>query len=298
LVGLLAGSVAAAGHGPDSPKSKTDPAIRVDVNLALVPVTVMDSMGRNVLGLAQKNFRVMEGSEPRPIVSFNLQDAPVSIVLVFDCSNSMTSKFGVSREAPAQLFAQLNPQDEAFLITVADRAVPRGDFTSNFEDIQNSLLFTRPGGSTSLLDGVYLGLQKLKHAHNPRKALIVVSDGGDNNSRYTMQELSALAVESDAQIFSICLSDNPVTEEEVEGPELLNQMSDWTGGVRFMIGNVHRLRDAMARIGITLHNQYVLGIVPPPSAPQGKYRRIKVQLMMPAGTPRMQVYARSRYYVP
>ena len=302
LLILTAGSSTAAGHDAQgvraNPAAKMAPSIRVDVNLALVTVTVMDLMGRNVLGLRADNFRVLDGSQQRPIVSFSRQDAPISVGLIFDCSRSMTDKFRISRQAPAQLFAQLDPQDEAFLVTVADRATPRIDFTSNFERIQSSLLFTHPNGSTSLLDGVYLGLQKLKYAHNPRKALIVVSDGGDNNSRYTMRELSGLAVESDAQIFAICLSYRPATDEEVRGPELLAKIADLTGGMRFMITDVNLMRDAMTRIGVTLHNQYVLGIVPPPKAPQGKYRRIKVQLLVPVGMPKMQVFARSSYYVP
>ena len=301
LLMLMAGAPAEAGHRAQvraNTAVKAAADIRVNVNLALVPVTVLDDTGRNVVGLVRDNFRVLDGSQPRPIVSFSRQDAPISVGLVFDCSRSMTSKFAVSREAPSQLFAQLNPEDEAFLITVSSRPVPRTSYTSHFEEIQNSLLFTHPEGSTSLLDGVYLGLQMLKHAHNPRKALVVVSDGGDNNSRFTLRELSDLAVESDAEIFSICLSYRPATDEELRGPELLYKMSDVTGGMRFMISDVNRMRDAMARIGVTLHNQYVLGIVPPPAAPEGKYRRIKVQLVVPLGSPRMQIFARSRYYVP
>jgi Ca-activated chloride channel family protein len=294
---------ASEGSGPrvDPLRAKPSTAgspIRVDVNLALVPVTVVDPMGRNVLGLAQSNFRVLDGSQQRPIVSFSSEDAPISVGLVFDCSKSMTDKFKISRQAPGQLFAQLNPNDEAFLITVSDRAVPRLDFTSDFTQIQNSLLFTHPDGSTSLLDGVYLGLEKLKQAHNPRKALIVVSDGGDNNSRYSIRELSSLAVESDAQIFSICLSFDPRTTEEVRGPVLLDNISEMTGGLRFMTTDASQMAKAMARIGVTLHHEYVLGIVPPPAAPQGKFRRIKVQVVVPATTPRLSVYARTSYYVP
>ena len=253
---------------------------------------------RNVLGLTPSNFRVLDESQPRPIVSFSRQDAPVSVGLIFDCSRSMTQKYALTREAPARLFAQLNPEDEAFLITVSDRAVLRTGFTSHFEEIQNALLFTHPDGSTSLVDGVYLGLQKLKQAHNPRKALVVVSDGGENNSRYTMRELAALATEADAQIFSICLSLNPATEEEVHGPDLLHKMSELSGGLQFVTNDVKLMNDALTRIGVTLHNEYVLGIVPPQTALQGKYRRIQVQVVVPSTLPRLQIFARSSYYVP
>jgi Ca-activated chloride channel family protein len=302
LIALMAGASEGAEPRVDPPPPRLAahgaPPIRVDVKLALVPVTVTDALGRNVLGLARQNFRVLDGSEPRPIVSFNRQDAPISVGLVFDCSASMADKFRVSRQAPAQLFAQLNPDDEAFLITVADRAVLRQDFTSDFEEIENVLLFTHPAGSTSLLDGVYLGLQKLKRAHNPHKALIVVSDGGENSSRYKMRELSALAVESDAQIFSICLFYQPGRAEELQGPDLLSKLSELTGGARFIVSAVNQMPTAMTQIGATLHNEYVLGIVPPPAAPQGKFRRIKVQLVVPAGTPQLSIRARTSYYVP
>jgi Ca-activated chloride channel family protein len=273
-------------------------SIRLDVNMTLVPVTVMDTMGHNVLGLSRENFRVFDGSEPRPIVSFGRQDAPVSVGMVFDCSRSMTDKFKTAREAPLQLFNQLNPEDEAFLVTVADEAVLRQDFTSDFSEIQNRLLFTHPKGTTSLLDGVYLGLQHLKKAHNPKKALIVISDGGDNNSRYTMHELASIAQEADVQIFTICLYGDPKTREEQDGPGLLGNLSTVSGGINFTIAGLLTMRSAFADIGVTLHNQYVLGYYPPENIPSGKYRRIKVQLLLPTGLPRLQIFARSGYYAP
>jgi Ca-activated chloride channel homolog len=278
--------------------AKPAAAIRVDVNLVLVPVMVTDSKGRNVLGLTSDNFRIYDGNLPRPIVAFSREDASVSAGLIFDSSHSMLDKFRVARQAPAALFAQLNPQDEAFLITVSDSATLRHDFTSDFEDLQNALLFTNPSGSTSLLDGVYMGLQKLKRAHNPRKALIVVSDGGDNNSRYHLHELQQLAVESDTQIYAICISHDPKTVEERDGPSLLEKLAVATGGVRFLMPDTSHMQEAMARIGVSLHNEYVLGIQPPPGAPQGKVRPIKVQLMAPVGTPQLAIYARSHYLVP
>ena len=298
---ILLATVANASGPRLSPRAnppKPGKIIRVNVDLALVPVTVLDPMGRNVLGLAADNFRVFDGALPRPIVAFSRQDAPISVGLVFDCSRSMTDKFRVSREAPRALYEQLNPEDETFLITVSDRPVLRQDFTSDFSTIQSALLFTHPNGATSLLDGVYLGLQKLKEAHNPRKALIVVSDGGENNSRYNIRELQSLAVESDAQIFSICISYDPHTIEERDGPSLLDRISTVTGGMRFMMPDAGMMREAMARIGLSLHNQYVLGIHPPPDAPQGKVRKIKVQLVVPAGMPQLAVYARSHYLAP
>jgi Ca-activated chloride channel family protein len=272
--------------------------IRVNVNMALVPVTVLDITGHNVVGLDRENFRVFDGTEQMPIVSFGQTDAPVSVGLIFDSSRSMREKFKMARQAPAELFKQLNPDDESFLITVAEQATLRQDFTSDFGEIQNALVFTNPQGTTSLLDGVYMGLQHLKKAKNPRKALIVVSDGGDNNSRYTMRELVSLAAESDTQIFAICLWEKPQTTEEIAGPELLNNLAHASGGINYLITSINDMRKAFGKVGITLHNQYVLGYYPPENAPAGKYRKITVQLLVPKGLPKLNVYSRNGYFVP
>lgn len=276
----------------------TNASIRIDVNMALVPVTVLDTLGHNVTGLDRENFRVFDGAEQRPIVAFARTDAPVSVGLIFDCSRSMREKFKIARVAPTELFSHLNPDDESFLITVSDRPELRQDFTNAFNDIQSALLFTNPDGTTSLLDGAYMGLQQLKKAHNPRKALIVVSDGGDNNSRYSLRELSELAAESDTQIFSICLFENPQTVEEQDGPALLTKLAKSSGGINYMIKAVDEMHSAFGKVGVTLHNQYVLGYYPPDNTQSGKYRKITVQLLVPPGLPKLHVYSRNGYYVP
>ncbi len=285
-----------ARHSPAN--LRTAASIRVDVNMTLVPVTVLDRQGHNVTGLNRQNFRVIDGADPRQIVSFGRQDAPVSVGLVFDCSRSMKNKFKTAGLAPTDLYRQLNPEDDSFLVTVSSRPELRQDFTSKFADIRNALMFTHPDGTTSLIDGVYMALTHLKKSDKPRKALVVVSDGGDNDSRYTTSELASLAAEADAQIFSICLYGNPQTMEEAGGPVLLNRLSQVSGGVMYYISDVNEMRTAMARIGVTLHNQYVLGYYPPDDAPGGKYRKIKVQVLLPPGLPKIQVYARAGYYVP
>jgi Ca-activated chloride channel homolog len=289
----MAGTIART-HSNDSAPS----SIRVDVNMTLVPVTVMDSWGRNVLGLDRENFRVFDGTEPRPIVSFTRSDAPVSIGLIYDCSRSMAPKFKIARQAPTQLFSHLNPEDEAFLVTVSDRPELRHGFTTQLNDLMSTLMFVNPGGSTSLVDGVYLALHEMKKARNPRKALIIVSDGGDNNSRYSFRELAQLAAESDTQIFSICLWQAPQSPEEVAGPALLAKLAQASGGINFMTSDANAMEGTFAHIGVTLHNEYMLGYYPSGNAPAGKYRKIKVQVLVPAGVSKLQVFARSGYYVP
>jgi len=274
------------------------PNIRVNVNMTLIPVTVLDEKGHSVLGLSQDNFRVLDGAESRPIVSFGQQDAPISIGIVFDTSRSMTQKYQTARYAPTELLRHLNSEDEAFVITVSEKPELLHGFTSDFAEIQNALLFPNNKGTTPLLDGVFMGIAMMKKARNPRKALIVVSDGGDNNSRYTLQELTAIAAEADAQIYSMCLWDHPATPEEKSGPELLEKLSLASGGVSYIIDDASNLRHAMSQVGVSLHNQYVLGYYPPDNLPAGKYRKVKVQLLLPKGLPRLQMFARSGYYAP
>ncbi len=311
-IGILAAVQAAPpddAHGPifldnapvSSPRRTTGVAsdIRVNVDLTLVPVTVTDEFGTNISGLEKQNFQIYDGAEPRPIVSFSREDAPVSIGLVFDCSHSMRDKFEASREAASQLFQQLNPdQDEAFLVTISDRAILLRDFTSDFGQIGGALTFVHPDGSTSLLDGIYFAVSHMKQAHNPRKAVVIVSDGGDNNSRHSVRELLHQTQESDVLLYTILNFWNPQAPEEIEGPDLLAKLANKTGGRHFVGIDRNGIGQAMSAIGKTLHNQYVLGYYPPSDAPSGKYRKIRVKLQAPPPMPRLQVYARGGYYVP
>ncbi|HXS97209.1 MAG TPA: VWA domain-containing protein [Candidatus Limnocylindrales bacterium] len=274
------------------------PDIRVDVNMALVPVTVIDSYGRNVTGLVRENFRVLDNGKPLPIVAFGQQDQPITVGIVFDCSRSMTDKFATARQATHELFQQLNEQDESFLVTISDRPELRQPVTTDFNQVENALIFTHPQGTTSLLDGVYMALHEIKQAHTPRKAIVLVSDGGDNDSRYTLHELDRLAAESDTEIFSIGIFQNPRTTEEVNGPALLADLANHSGGVNFVVHDINDIRAAMTKIGVTLHNQYVLGLRPPDDVQAGKYRRIKVQLLVPTGVPPLTLFSRNGYYVP
>ena len=272
--------------------------IRVDVNLALVPVTVTDMLGRSVTGLRPGNFLLYDGSRQMSIASFSSQDQRITVGLIFDCSSSMAQKYKTSREAPRELYRQLNPEDRSFLVTVSDKAVLKWPLTSDFDGLQNALVFTHPDGTTSLIDGIYIGLRELKKSHTPRKALVIVSDGGDNNSRYSLRSLTRMLEESDAMIFAVGLYENPQSREEELGPALLSHITDRSGGANFEVTSVAGLRDAMGKIGVALHNQYVLGFYPAAAPTDGKYRKIKVQLLVPKGTPPLMIHARAGYYSP
>ncbi len=276
--------------------------IRVDTNLVLIPVTVTDPLNRFVTGLDQDAFKAFEDKVEQKIVSFGSEDAPLSIGIVFDTSGSMGPKLEKSRQAVSEFFKTANPEDEAFLVEFSDRPELVTPFTHNLEEIQNRLTFTQSKGRTALLDGIYLALHTMKKAHNPRKALIVISDGGDNSSRYTESEVKNLVKEADVQIYAIGIyepmSARGRTPEELSGPGLLGDVSEPTGGRHFMVENLNELPDVAAKIGIELRNQYVLGYNPSNQARDGKYRKVNVKLVQPRGLPPLHAFWRTGYYAP
>ena len=283
-----------------------DPALRThtkpfksDVDLVLVPVTITDPMNRLVTGLDRENFQVYEGKEAQEIRHFSSEDAPVSLGVIFDMSGSMSSKIERAREAVVEFFKTANPQDEFFMITFADKPEEISDFTQSVEDIQGKLVYTVPKGRTALLDAIYLGISKMRQAKYPKKSLLIISDGGDNHSRYTEGEIKNLVKEADVLIYAIGIYDHYFpTEEERTGPQLLSDVTELSGGRAFTIDNPNDLADVATKIGIELRNQYVLGYRPKNPVRDGKWRKIKVKLNPPKGLPPLKVYAKTGYYAP
>jgi Ca-activated chloride channel family protein len=279
-------------------KTHTKP-YRVDVDLVLVPVTITDPMNRLVTGLDKDNFTVFEGKDQQQIQHFSSEDAPVSLGVIFDMSGSMGSKIERAREAVVEFFKTANPQDEFFMITFADKPEEVSDFTQSVDDIQGKLVYTIPKGRTALLDAIYLGVSKMRQAKFPKKALLIISDGGDNHSRYTEGEIKSMVKEADVLIYAIGIYDHYFpTEEERLGPELLGEVTELTGGRAFTIDNPNDLADVATKIGIELRNQYVLGYRPKNPMHDGKWRKIKVKLLPPKGLPPLRVYAKTGYYAP
>lgn len=283
---------------PTASKSHIAP-MKVDVNLVLVPVTITDPMNRLVTGLDKENFQVFQDKDKQIIRDFSSEDAPVSLGIIFDMSGSMSSKIDRAREAVVEFLKTANPQDEFFLITFADKPDEISDFTQSIPDLQNKLVFTQPKGRTALLDAIYLGISKMRQAKYSRRALLIISDGGDNHSRYTEGEIKSLVREADVMIYAIGIYDHYFpTEEERLGPELLSEISETTGGRAFTIDNPNDLADVATKIGIELRNQYVLGYRPKNPVHDGKWHKIKVKLIPPKGLPPLRVYAKSGYYAP
>jgi len=279
-------------------KTHTKP-LQVDVDLVLVPATVTDPMNRLVTGLEKENFVVLEDGKPQEVRHFSSEDAPISLGVIFDMSGSMSNKIDKAREAVVEFFRTANPQDEFFMIAFNDRPQVVSDFTTSIEKIQGQLVYTVPHGRTALLDAIYLGINKMRQAQHQKKALLIISDGGDNHSRYTESEIKSIVREADVQVYAIGIFDNsPRTEEERMGPAMLSEITDVTGGRTFTIDNPNELADVATKIGIELRNQYVLGYRPSNQIRDGRWRKIKVKLTPPKGLPPLHVYAKTGYYAP
>lgn len=291
-------NVPTPGELDPSLKTHTKP-YKVDVDLVLVPVTVTDPMNRLVTGLEKNNFIVEDNGQKQQIQHFSSEDAPISLGVIFDMSGSMKDKIEKAREAVVDFFKTANPQDEFFMVAFNDKPVLLSDFTSSIEKIQGQLIYAEPRGRTALLDSIYLALSKMREAHNQKKALLIISDGGDNHSRYTESEIKSIVKEADVQIYAIGIfSPNPGTIEEQTGPATLSAITDVTGGRTFTVDNVNELSDIATKIGIELRNQYVIGYRPTTPVKDGKWRKIKVKLHPPKGLPPLTVYAKSGYYAP
>jgi Ca-activated chloride channel homolog len=279
--------------------SRRDAKIRVDVNLVLVPATVTDPMNRLVTGLERENFEIYDNGVGQVIKSFSTDDAPVTIGIIFDLSGSMNSKFVRARKALSEFLRTSNPLDEFFVVGFNDRPAVIVDYTSDVDDVEARMVMLKPEKRTALIDAIYLGVDKLKQAKYDRKALLIISDGGDNRSRYTEGELRRVVRESDVQIYSIGIFDEfaPTTEEQL-GPLLLTDVCDMTGGRMFRVSDVGDLGDIASRISAELRNEYVIGYRPSDMKKDGNWRKLKIRLLAPPGLPALTVHNRQGYYAP
>ncbi|MBZ5568557.1 MAG: VWA domain-containing protein [Acidobacteriia bacterium] len=282
--------------GDPALKTHTKP-LRSDVEMVLVPVTVTDHMDRLVTGLAKENFQVFQDKQQQEVRHLSSEDAPISAGILFDMSGSMKDKFDKAKEAVVQFMQIANPDDEFFLIGFSDKPRLLSDFVESPSEIQSKLVFTAPKGMTALLDATYMGLNQMRHARHRRKALLIISDGGDNHSRYSESEIKSAVQEADVQIYAIGIFDQtPRTWEERFGPVLLSDVTDVTGGRSFVLSNLNDLPDVAAKIGAELRNQYVIAYVPQHKPKDGKWHKIRVKLLPPKGLPSLSIHAKRGYY--
>ncbi len=291
-------------EGPAALKARPNERIRVDVNLTLIPLSVTDPMNRLVTGLERNNFYIYEKGTAGPehleqIKTFSTEDTPVSLGIILDLSGSMSNKFVRSRQSVKAFLKTANPEDEFFVVGFNDRPELIEDFTSNIEDVDARLSLIKPGKRTALLDAIYYGVNKMKDAKYSRKALLLVSDGGDNRSRYTENEVRSIVRESDVQMYALGIFDEyaPTTEERL-GPLLLNDLCEDTGGRLFRVNDLNDMADVAAKISNEIRDEYVLGYRSTDAKRDGKWRKVKVKLEPPPGLPPLTVHARAGYYAP
>ncbi len=283
------------------PRTETDPAphgnIRIDADMVLVPVGVSDPMNRPVTGLEQSHFRVFDDNVEQNVTAFYMDNESVAVGLVFDVSGSMGSKLRLSRMAATTFFRTANEGDEFFLVEFSDSPRLSVELTSSVDTIQNRLVFSESKGRTALFDGLVLAFHELKKSSKARKALLIISDGGDNNSRYNEVEIRRLVRENDALIYAMGIYGGGSTPEETMGPTLLRDITEQTGG-RHFIANAEELPDIAAKIGLEMRNRYVLGYSPAGHPRDGKYHALQVKLVPPKGLPPLKAYWRHGYYAP
>jgi Ca-activated chloride channel family protein len=256
--------------------------IRARTELVIVPVTITDDFNRPVTGLDRDNFQLFENKKAQAIKSFSSEDAPVSVGFVIDTSGSMSYKLEQARDAVTQFCETANPQDEFFMITFADQPVLKTDFTNRTEEIESDLLGTISHGRTSLLDAIYMGVHKMRSARYARKALLIISDGGDNHSRYSERDVRRAVKESDVMIYAVGIYERYFgTQEELLGPELLQSVAESTGGKAFTLNNVNDMPLVTRAIGSQLRHQYMLAYEPQTPPVDGKWHKISVKLRLP-----------------
>jgi Ca-activated chloride channel homolog len=268
--------------------------IRINSNLVLIPVTVNDVLNRPVSGLEKENFQVFDEKLPQKITTFAMDDEPIAAGLVFDTSGSMGDKLRLSRMAAAVFFKIADPDDEFFLVEFDSQPRLVVPLTKDTGWIENELTFSRSHGSTSLLDAIYMALQEMHKSRKNKRTLLIISDGGDNNSRYTVKEVTNLIQESDVLIYAIGVFGGGSSPEEAGGPELLSRIAEQTGG-RMFYARPSELPDVAKAIGIELRNRYILGYSPENQAHDGKYHHVTVKLVPPRGMPRLQAHWRVGY---
>jgi Ca-activated chloride channel family protein len=276
-------------------KKSTPPLFKVGVETVFIKVSVTDPLNRYVTGLEKEHFKVFEDKVEQIISHFHQQSAPISVGLIFDVSASMKDNNNIrkAKNAIARFLQSGNPEDEYFLITFNQKTTLVQSFTAQSTSIQNDVAFQKPGGRTAMYDAVYMGLDQIKAAKNEKKALIIITDGEDNSSRYSPNEVREFAKESDVQIYAI-------GEEGKLGygrTEIQNLVS-MTGGRTFFPNNFNELDYYVDLVHAELRTQYVLGYVPTNKSHDGKWRRIRVRLDAPQGLPKLIVHAKEGYYAP
>ena len=269
--------------------------LKIDVDLVAVTATVTDSENRPVTTLRSDDFQVWEDKIEQRIESFSIEDDPISVGLIFDVSSSMSSKMASARDAAVTFLRNGNSDDEYFLIEFSNKASVTAEFSQNIADFQRQIAFTSAQGRTALYDAVYLGLDKVMSGHNPRKALLLITDGEDNHSRYTAANIREFLREKDVQVYAIGLEEFGRSRP---GRTALEELAETSGGRAFFIDSVQDLENVCVKIAQLLKNQYVVAYRSTNSAKDGNWRKVRLKVNPPSGIAHLNVRSKPGYYAP
>ena len=281
--------------GQQRDPAEIQPNLRIDTSLVQVPVTVTGKYGRPVTGLEKKDFRVFDDNIEQTITRFTSDDQPVAVGFVFDVSGSIGGMLGNYRHAAHEFFRVANDDDEFFLVTFESSPRLAVPLTRRAGEIEYQIMMTRSKGQTALFDAVYLAANEIRKSKLAKKALILISDGGENHSRYRFSELKNALRETDALLYSI--GPSPASSFGDDNGALLKQLSEMTGGRLIEVGGLD-MADLSDKIIIDLRNRYVLYYSPSDKTRDGRYHRIDVRLIPPRGLGKLTVHWRTGYYAP
>jgi len=272
--------------------------VRIATDLVSLTLTVSDSYGRYVSGLKKTAFRVYDNNQEQEITFFSDSDAPVSVGILFDVSGSMNGeKIRRSKQALEHFVKTSHPSDEYFLISFNQRAQLVMDRTRDGQAVSEKLTMVKPGGNTALYDAVYLGLERETRGSHQKRALLIISDGQDNSSRFTFNEVRRLLKEADVLTYAIGILDRTDTSSlGMQGQAFLDELASVTGGKAFYPKTDIEMDEIFERIALELRNQYSIGYTPKDFNANGKWRKLKVKVTPPRGFPTLSVRSREGYY--
>ncbi|HEX3558285.1 MAG TPA: VWA domain-containing protein [Pyrinomonadaceae bacterium] len=267
-------------------------------DLVTLTVTVTDTYGRFVTGLGKNAFTITDDKDQQEITFFSDEDAPVSLGVVFDVSGSMGGdKISKAREALSKFIETSHARDEYFLIGFNSRAQLLLDHTRDSDALMQKLTFVQTHGQTALYDAVYLGVNKVTRGVHPKKAILLISDGQDNSSRYTFSELRRLLKESDVIIYAVGIVDSHDNNDlGYGGRAILEELAGVSGGKAFFPSSSAEMNDTFERIALELRTQYSIGYRPTHFANDGRWHKLKVKVQPPRGFPRLFVRGREGYF--
>ena len=281
------------------PEDRPGKTVTIRTDLVTLTLTVTDLYGRYVSGLTKKAFTVLDNNQEQDITFFSDSDAPVSLGILFDVSGSMSGeKINKARKALERFVATSHPSDEYFLIAFNNRAQLLMDRTRDGDAVLRKLTLVEPKRNTALYDAVYLGVDRVSRGAHQKRALLIISDGQDNASRYNFSEVRRIMKESDIVTYAVGIMDghdigNPLG---MQGQAFLDELTSVSGGKSFYPTTDVELDEIFERIALELRHQYSVGYTPKDFQPDGKWRKVKVKVKPPRGLPRLTVRSREGYY--